>query len=121
MLKIKTIPVLSRIVSKIDIKPIVASLKNADVFKEAKGKKDALKQLSGEKAAELGFEILPEITNQIGVIGEDIPEFVSLYYGISQEEANEKDIGEVINDLIHDTGIRTFFATALRKKAGHIH
>ena len=55
MLKIKTIPVLTRIISKIDVKPIVESLKNADIFKESKGKKDALKQLSGEKAVELGF------------------------------------------------------------------
>jgi hypothetical protein len=51
MLKIKTIPVLTRIISKIDVKPIVQTLKNADIFKESKGKKDALKQLSGEKAA----------------------------------------------------------------------
>lgn len=118
MLKIKTIPVLTRIISKIDVKPIVESLKNADIFKESKGKKDALKQLSGEKAVELGFEILPEITVQLGAIGEDIPEFVALYYGISEEEAAEKDFAEVFNDLIHDEGIRGFFSTALRKKVG---
>ena len=116
MLKIKTIPVLTRIISKLDIKPIVNSLKNADIFKESKGKKDALKQLSGEKAVELGFELLPEITAQLGVIGEDIPQFVATYYGISSEEAAEKDFAEVLNDIIHDEGIRGFFATALRKK-----
>ena len=114
MLKIKTIPVLTRIISKIDVE----SLKNADIFKESKGKKDALKQLSGEKAVELGFEILPEITVQLGAIGEDIPEFVALYYGISEEEAAEKDFAEVLNDLVHDEGIRGFFSTALRKKVG---
>lgn len=116
MLKIKTIPVLTRIVSKLDVKPIVESLKAADVFKEAKGKKDAMKQLKGDKAVELGFEILPSILPQLDRIGAELPEFVSLYYGISLEDAEEKDLAEVINDLINDKGIRDFFATALRKK-----
>ncbi len=116
MLKIKTIPVLTRIISKLDLKPVIEIFKNADIFKEAKGKKDALKQLSGEKATELGFAMLAEITPQLGAVGEDLPEFVALYYGISIEEAAEKDFAEVLNDLIHDEGIRGFFATALRKK-----
>ena len=34
MLKIKTIPVLTRIISKIDVKPIVESLKNADILQQ---------------------------------------------------------------------------------------
>lgn len=117
MLKVKTIPVLLRIISKLDIAPIVSALKKADVFKESKGKKDALKQLSGEKIVELGLTVLPEITAQLCNIGGDIPEFVSVYYGISIEEANERDFSEVLNDLIHDEGIRAFFKTALRKKA----
>lgn len=117
MLKVKTIPILSRIISKLDIAPIVSVLKKTDVFKESKGKKDALKQLSSEKIVELGFEVLPEITAQLGNIGDDIPEFIALYYGVSREEAGEKDFSEVLNDLIHDKGIRTFFKTALRKKA----
>lgn len=121
MLKIKTIPVLTRIISKLDTKPVLDALKDADIFDKANGKKDAVKQLSGEKAAELGFNVLAAITPQLGRIGEDIPEFVSLYYGISREEADEKDLAEVINDLINDKGIRDFFATALRKKAEREH
>ena len=116
MLKIKTIPVLTRIVSKIDLKPVVEALKNADIFKEAKNKQDALSQLSGEKALELGFEILPAITGQLGMIGEELPEFVALYYDISIEEAGEKDIADVFRDILPDKGILNFFSTALRKK-----
>lgn len=118
MLKIKTIPVLTRIISKLDLKPVIELFKSADIFKDAKNKGDALKQLSGEKAAELGFTMLAEITPQLGAVGEDLPEFVALYYGISEEEAAEKDFAEVLNDLIHDEGIRGFFSTALRKKVG---
>lgn len=117
MLKIKCVPVLARIIGKIDLKPIVKSLKEADIFKEVKNKKDAIEQFTDEKIVELGFEILPAIAPQIGAIGEDIPELVALYYDISVEEASEKDLLAVFNDFIHDKGIRGFFDTALRKKA----
>lgn len=121
MLTVKTIPVITRIISKLDTKPIIRILKESDIFEEAHGKKEALAQLKGEKAVELGMEIFSEMTPQLGVIGADIPEIVALYYGISQEEANEKDIAEVINDLIHDEGIKSFFSTALRKKVEREH
>lgn len=121
MLKIKTIPVLSRIISKIDLKPVIRALKNADIFDKSENAKEAVKQLNKEKAAELAFEIISEITPQLDKIGEDLPEFVSLYYGITREEADEKDFGEVVNDLIHDEGIRGFFSTALRKKVEREH
>ena len=38
------------------------------------------------------------------------------YYDISLEEAYKKDAAEVINDLINDEGIVSFFKRALRKK-----
>lgn len=117
MLKVKTIPVLLRIIAKIDTKPLTDKLKRADIFKEAEGKKDALSQLSNEKMVELGFELLPEITAQLGNIGGDLPEFIALYYGISIEDAGERDFSQVLNDLIYDEGIRSFFKNALRKKA----
>ena len=121
MLKIKTIPVLSRIVSKIDLKPVIGALKRADIFDKSENAKEAIKQLNKEKAAELAFEIISEITPQLDRIGEDLPEFVALYYGVSAEEAAEKDFAEVIHDLINDEGIRGFFSTALRKKVEREH
>lgn len=119
MLKIKTIPVLTRMIAKIDMKPIMNTLKNADVFDAATNKKDAVKQLSSEQMGELAFDLLAEITPQLDKIGEEIPEFVSLYKGVTIEEAGEMDVGEVINDLINDEGIRTFISRALRGKAEH--
>ena len=117
MLKIKTVPVLTRIIAKLDLKPVISILKNTDVFGEAKNKAEALKELKGEGAAELGFEILGAITPQLDRIGEDIPEFVSLYKGVSLEEAGEFDLAEIVNEVIHDEGITGFFKNALRKKA----
>ena len=119
MLKIKTIPVLTRMIAKIDMKPIMNTLKNADVFDAAATKKDALKQLSAEKVGELAFDLLGEITPQLDKIGEEMPLFVSLYKGVSIEEAGEMDVADIINDLINDEGIRTFISRALRKKAEH--
>lgn len=119
MLKIKTVPVLTRMISKIDVKPVLSALKNADVFDAAANKQDAMKQLTAEKAGELAFELLGEITPQLDKIGEEIPQFVSLYKDVTLEEAGEMDLGEIINELINDEGIRTFISRALRKKVEH--
>lgn len=120
MLKIKTIPVLTRMIAKIDLKPILNTLKNADIFDKTDNKADVMKQLTKEKAAELAFAMLGEITAQLDKIGDDIPEFVALYKGVSIEEAGEFDIAEIINEVINDDGIRTFFLRALRKKAERV-
>ncbi len=116
MLKVKTIPVLSRMTAKLDTKPIVQTLKNADIFKNTGSKKEALAEIKGDKAVELGFELIAEITPQLDRIGDDIPEFVSLYKGVSLDEAGEYDFAEILNELINDEGIRNFFGTALRRK-----
>ena len=121
MLKVKMIPVLSRIASKIDTKPIVAKLKAADIFKEAKDKQGAIAQLKGDKAVELGFDLLHEILPQLGAIGEDVPELIALHYGISTEEAGEKDLLKALKDIFSDSGITSFFKTALQKKAEQGH
>jgi len=116
MLKVKTIPVLSRMIAKLDVKPILTRLKEADIFKSAGNKKEALAEIKGEKAVELGFELVAEIMPQLDRIGEDIPEFISLYKGVSLEEAGEMDFAEILNEVINDEGIRNFFGTALRRK-----
>lgn len=118
MLTIGTLPVLLKIVGKIDIKPIVEKLKDIDIFQDADNKEDAVKQLSKEKLGLLAFEILGEITPQLGKIADDLPALAAAYKGISIEEARKLDASEIINDLITDEGIKTFFKRALQKKAG---
>lgn len=116
MLTIKTMPMLLKIVGKLDIKPIVPALKNLDIFEEPTDKKDAMKQLSREKVGVLACEIFAELTPQLGKIADDIPPLVAAYYDISLEEACKRDAAEVINDIINDEGIVSFFKRALRKK-----
>lgn len=115
-LKVKTLPVLSRIIAKLDVKPVIQTLKNADVFKGAKDKKQAVEELKGEKAMELGFEIIAEITPQLDKIGDDLYEFIALYKGVDREAAGELDLAEIASELFFDEGIRNFFSTALRRK-----
>ena len=119
MLKVKTVPVLARIIAKLDVKPIVKKLREADVFSNDADKEKALEEIKGEKAVELGFELIAEITPQLDKIGDDIPEFIALYKGVSLEAAGEMDFAVVLNELIFDEGIRNFFKNALRRKVEH--
>lgn len=116
MLTIKTMPMLLKIVGKLDIKPVVEHLKGLDIFEDAKDTKDAMQQLSREKVGVLACEIVTEITPQLGKIADDLPPLVAAYYDITIEEAEKLDAAEVINDIIHDEGIVNFFKRALRKK-----
>ena len=121
MLTIGTMPIMLKIVGKLDIKPIIPMLKNLDIFeepKDAEDAKDALKKLSKEKVGVLACEVLAEITPQLGKIADDLPPLVAAYKDISVAEARKLDAAEVINDLVNDEGVKSFFERALRKKAG---
>lgn len=118
MLTIGTMPIMLKIVGKLDIKPVISMLKNLDIFEEPKDAKDALEKLSREKVGVLACEVLAEITPQLGKIADDLPPLVAAYKGISVAEAQKLDAAEVINELVNDEGARSFFKRALRKKAG---
>lgn len=117
MLTIKTMPMLLKIVAKLDMKPVIDKLKAADIFDEPTDAKDAIKQLSKEKVATLAFEMIAEITPQLGKIADDLPPLVAAYKNISIAEAEQLDAAEMINEFIRDDGVTTFFKRALRKKA----
>ncbi len=118
MLTIETVPQLFKIISKIDAKPVIEKLKNIDVWDDTKTDDDGnpVRELDREKVGVLGFEILAEITPQLGKIGGDIPELIAAYKSIPVEEAKRLDFAEVINELINDEGIVNFFKRALAKK-----
>ncbi len=118
MLKISVLPHLLKIVSKLDIKPAIAVLKGLDIFENVEGKgKDAVKnELSREKLGILASEIFAELTPQLGKIADDIPPLVAVYKGVSVEEAMDLDATEVINEIMNDKGIVSFFKRALQKK-----
>lgn len=116
MLTIGTMPILLKIVGKLDIKPAIEKLKEVDIFEETENAADAMKQLSKEKVGVLAMEIVGELTPQLGKIADDLPPLVAAYKGVSVEEAKKLDAAEVINEIIHDEGITSFFKRALRKK-----
>lgn len=116
MLTIKTMPMLLKIVAKLDMKPVIEKLKAADIFDEPTDAADAMRQLSKEKVATLAFEMLAELTPQLGRIADDLPPLVAAYKNIPIAEAEQLDAAEVINEIIHDEGVTTFFKRALRKK-----
>ena len=49
MLKVKTIPVLSRMIAKLDVRPILTKLKEADIFKSAGNKNNRFTRSSPPK------------------------------------------------------------------------
>ena len=121
MLTIGTMPILLKIVGKLDIRPIEKMLEELDIFEDSDSAEGALKQLSKEKIGVLACNILCELTPQLGKIADDLPPVVAAYYDIPVEEACKKDAAEVINEFINDDGIVNFFKNALRKKAGQEH
>ena len=112
MLKISMIPVMTRMIANIDLRPAIAEIKNINVF-------DEKEKPTSEQYFEFAFQLFSVIAPQLDKIGADIPEFVSLYKGVSIAEANEMDISEIIKDLSTEKGIIDFFKRALQKKVEH--
>lgn len=114
MLRIATIPHLTKIVAKLDLKPVIEQLKKVDIFDD---KKPVIEQLSKEKLGILGMEVLTAVTPQLGKIADDLVPLIAAYKNVSLEEAENLDALEVISEIAHDKAIRNFFKSALRKKA----
>jgi len=119
MLNIKTMPLLLKIVSRIDIAPVIERVKSLDVFKDSKNPQEALTQLKSDKAVEVAAEVLAAIMPQFDKIADYIPELVAAYKNITVTEAEQLDAAEVINEIIFDDGIKSFFSRALRRKVEH--
>lgn len=116
MITIKALPLLLKIVGKLDFKPVIEPLKKMDIFTEPENGESALKQLSKEKTGILGVTIIAEMTPQLCKIADDIPHLIAAYKNVSLEEANSLDAAEVLNEIIHDDSIKTFFLRLLKKK-----
>lgn len=117
MLNIKSMSILLRITSKLDLTPVISTLKDADIFKDAKNKEEALAQLTSEKAGELAANALNALLPQLDVIADFLPELAAAYKGVSVEEAESLDAFGVLDEIVHDEGMRSFFNRALHDKA----
>ncbi len=116
MLNIKSLSILLKITSKLDLSPVVKVLKDADIFTDAEDKRKALEQLTSEKAGELAFTAVGALLPQLDVVGEFLPELAAAYKGVSVKEAESLDAFAVIEEIINDEGMRDFFRRAVRDK-----
>ncbi|MDR2531459.1 MAG: hypothetical protein LBC82_01270 [Oscillospiraceae bacterium] len=115
MLKVKIIPLLARIVSNIDLKPIIEHFKVLDITKDTK---KSLTDLDDEQKAVIAFELTAAISPQFEKISKDLPILIAEYKGISLEEAGELDFIGSMKEIFSDMGVISFFRHLLRKKAG---
>ena len=116
MLSIATLPVLLKIISKIDLKPIILKIKDIDFNINSENEVEKQKEEYGK----LALEIIAELTPQLGKIADDLPDLVAIYKKISLEEAKDLDAIEVIKEIMSDDGILVFFKTALQKNVEQI-
>lgn len=114
MIKTKALPVIFRLISKIDANPIVDKLKSLDF----KSLDDGKGKLSPEDTAILGFELLGELLPQLGKIQDDIVPFIAAVKDITPEEAGELDFVQVLKEIFTDKELTGFFKSALMKSPG---
>ena len=117
MLNIKSMQILLRITSRLDLTPVIDTLKEADIFAEAKTKEDALAQLTTEKAGELAITAISALLPQLDTVADFLPDLAAAYKGITPEEANSLDAFAVLDEIIHDEGMTAFFKRLLHDKA----
>lgn len=116
MLNIKSLQILLRITSRLDLTPVIDTLKDADIFTDAKSKEDALAQLTAEKAGELAVTAISALLPQLDTVADFLPELAAAYKGVTVEEANDLDAFAVLDEIIHDEGMTVFFKRALHDK-----
>lgn len=116
MLNIKSLQILLRITSRLDLTPVIDTLKDADIFTDAKSKEDALAQLTTEKAGELAVTAISALLPQLDTVADFLPELAAAYKGVTVEETNDLDAFAVLDEIIHDEGMTVFFKRALHDK-----
>ncbi len=122
MLSIRTMPLLMKIAAKLDITPIVEKLKGVDIYNEAQNDDGTVtRELDREKVGLLGFEVITELIPQLGKVADELPLLVAAYKNISIEDALDLDAVEVLKEIVADTGVMSFFKSALQKKVEPAH
>jgi hypothetical protein len=111
MIKTKALPVILRVVSKLDIKPIISKLKGLDLKSAESG------TLSSEDMAILAFEVFSEVIPQLGKIEHDIVQFIADIKDIPIKEAEQLSALVSLQEIFADKELLDFFKSALTKKA----
>ena len=117
MLTIRTIPLLMKIAAKLDATPIIEKMKDVDVYNETISDGGTItRELDREKVGLLGIEVFAELIPQLGKVADDLPPLVAAYKNIPIEDALNLDAVEVLKEIFTDTGVTSFFKSALQKK-----
>lgn len=115
---IEALPIMMKMASKIDVKPLADVFKDPELFKNGEDGKLTF-SASPEKVGEIGFAVLTALTPQLGAIADDIPPFVAAFKGISIDEAKKLDAVKVLGEIFGEEKVRNFFSGLLAKKASH--
>lgn len=113
MIRTKAIPIILRITSKIEIKPIIEKFKNIDIKSV---EKDG--ELSNEDKAILFFEFVSELAPQLGKFENDIVPLVAALEDVSEDDAGNLDFFEVLKKAFENESLLSFFKSALMKNQG---
>lgn len=113
MIKTKALPIILRVVSKLEAKPMIEKLKQLDLKSLDKGQK-----LSNEDAALLLAEMTAEFLPQLGKIEKDIIPLIASLKDVSEEDASNLDMFEVLKEIANDKELIGFFKSSWRKMQG---
>lgn len=118
MLKVKNIPIVLNIVSKIKVKPVIEELKANGMFDMINSAAE-IKDKEGAKGkyVEIVLALLSTILPNLADISDDLVELIAAYKDVSKEEAGEMDAMEVLKEMLTDTGLMNFFMSAMRSAA----
>lgn len=109
-MKIKLLPILFNISSKIDLKDLIDNLEKLDIFDENQT------SITKEQEMQIGLEVISCILPQLGNISDDIIPLVCALKDVDEKTAEEMDIVEVFKEVFSNSKITGFLSKALQKK-----
>lgn len=112
-MKAKALPIIMKIASKVDAKPLVEKLKKLDLKSLDDGKK-----LSDEEVGILAAEIVSELLPQMGKVADDVIPLIAATKNITFEEAEDIELADALKDIFADEALISFFKSAWMKKQG---
>ena len=112
---LEMLPLLMRIASKLDIRPLVNHFKGLDIINDGQKPNDLNREQMATIAFELTAELLPQMTEDIG---KDIIALVAAQKEISAKDAGKLDMIKAITEVLTENGVLDFFMRRLNPNSG---
>lgn len=109
-MKIKYLPIITRIVSKINISECFQKIKEIDFSEGA-----SLNNLSQDDLGKIGMVLLEVIVSKCNEIENDLELLIAAYENKKVEDIQELDLIDELKKIFSDEGIRKSFSFALKK------